>query len=166
MSGSMTRRAYLELHLRPDTHQIVSLTRLVAEVYGGLLGDADATSRVVLTVHEMLENIAKYATDPAPCFSLELSESSAGGHIRVETRNCAAAPQLARAQALIQTLNGPANPRDTYRELMTVTATEREGSGLGLARIRAEAGMHFEYQIEADCLTIVARGPVPLKERP
>jgi anti-sigma regulatory factor (Ser/Thr protein kinase) len=67
MASPALRRAYLELCYRPvSARQIASATRLVGEIFGEPIGEADAISRVTLAVHEILENLAKYSAEEVP----------------------------------------------------------------------------------------------------
>src|SRR6478609_1158538 len=166
MDSPVSRRAYLELCYRPvSARQIASATRLVGDIFGEPIGDADAISRVTLAVHEILENLAKYAAEEAPSLCVELREDGDAGLIEIRTKNRASRERLALTEQLLHSLIHAADPRETYRELMARTAGQAEGSGLGLARIRAEAELQFAFEITADSVEITAFGRVPLQPR-
>jgi hypothetical protein len=166
MASPALRRAYLELCYRPvSARQIASATRLVGEIFGEPIGEPDAISRVTLAVHEILENLAKYAAEGVPTLCVELSEDGDAGLIEIRTRNRASRERLALTEQLLQSLICADDPRETYRELMARTAAQAEGSGLGLARIRAEAELQFSFEIAADSVEITAFGRVPLQPR-
>jgi len=166
MASLALRRAYLELCYRPvSARQIASATRLVGDVFGESIGEADAISRVTLAVHEILENLAKYAAEEAPTLCVELSEDGNAGLIEIRTRNRATQERIALTEQLLERLIQADDPRETYRDLMARTAVQSEGSGLGLARIRAEAELQFAFEVRADLLEITAFGRVPLQPR-
>jgi hypothetical protein len=60
MASSAQRRACFQLCDRPvSAGQIASATRLVGEIFGEPIAEADASSRVTLAVHEVLERGAR-----------------------------------------------------------------------------------------------------------
>jgi hypothetical protein len=50
---------------------------------------------------------------------------------------------------------------DYYQQVMRKNAKRREGSGLGLARICAEAEMAIDCEVEEDRISIRARAALP-----
>jgi len=116
-------------------------------------------------VYEILENLGKYATEEAPSLSVELSEDGDAGLIEIRTRNRASPERLALTEQLLDSLIRAEDPSEAYRELMARTAAQSDGSGLGFARIRAEAELQFAFEITADLLEITAFGRVPLQPR-
>ena len=48
-----------------------------------------------------------------------------------------------------------------YDRMIEESAPLEGVSGLGLARIRAEGGLDFDYTIEGDELTLIVTAPVP-----
>jgi hypothetical protein len=59
------------------------------------------------------------------------------------------------------------DPDALYDEWLARSLAAEGVSGLGLARIRAESGLRFEYTIEGDELTIVVKALIhELADRP
>jgi hypothetical protein len=154
----------LELDLR-DRRRLVSAARsFLAELYQGLLDDPDDTFRVVMTAHELLENLVKYSTTASSRVEVGLHHSQQGGVVRVRTRNCATPERL---QELCRTLDRITNAQDPLAiyDAFIMESSCREGSGLGLARVRAEADMQLKYWVQGDEVTIEAQGAVRVGRR-
>jgi hypothetical protein len=125
-----------------------------------VLDDADATSRVAMAAHELMENVAKYSSGGEGSVEVELSQRNGQSYVQVSTKNRASAEQRATLQQLIAELSGAADPVAYYDAVIAKSARSR-GSGLGLARIRAEGKMDVGLSIEGDEVTICAEGSVP-----
>ena len=61
------------------------MRRFVSEFYARIIEDADASGRLALATHELLENAAKYATGGETALYVELDRKA--GAISVRTRN-------------------------------------------------------------------------------
>ena len=86
-SGLATAGASIRLRFRPCVRLIASTTRLVTDLYCELVEEA-AASRIVLAVHELMENTAKYSEDDdQPSIAVELLARGAQTRVRIETRN-------------------------------------------------------------------------------
>jgi hypothetical protein len=77
----------------------------------------------------------------------------------IKTWNRTSLESAAIVRSLIDEMNA-SDPNEFYQKLMAKTALSPDGSGLGLARIRAEAEMQLSYQIESDRVCIRASAPV------
>lgn len=134
---------------------ITSTRRYVTDFLHSALKNEEATSRVALAVHELLENTLRYSTDGEA--ELDVSYDDTSDHPRVEVRasNRTSPAQIDDVAARINALQNADDPMDLYVKMM-IEGAHREGSGLGLARIVAESGMALDYEVQGDCLTIRA----------
>jgi hypothetical protein len=145
--------------------RVISTTsRFVKDFYEGLLADPDLTSRVALTAHELLENTAKYSSDGVTHMQVAVSERGGLSYVQIRTRNRVTPERLAQLAHFIDEISAATDPVALYYEFIARTAETPEGSGLGLARIRAEGEMELAYTIEEDQVIIVAEASAQLKE--
>jgi hypothetical protein len=134
----------------------------VADLCEELLDDADATSRVAMAAHELMENVAKYSEGGQGSVEVELSQRDGQSYVQIWTRNRASPEQRETLRQLIGALRCADDPV-AYYDSVIVKSLHSKGSGLGLARIRAEADMDVALSIEGDDVKISAQGMVPVK---
>lgn len=155
-SDSAPPDSAIRVSFRPTVTLISSTRRFSADLLASVIGDPDCTSRVALTIHELLENTLKYSTDGQAL--LEVSVANVEGHgrrVQVVARNRATPEQAEDLGRRIHALAEAANPMEVYVGLMRESA-QRSGSGLGLARIRAEAEMDLSCALEGDAVIVSA----------
>jgi anti-sigma regulatory factor (Ser/Thr protein kinase) len=70
---------------RPELVSIVR--RFVSDFYDRTLADPEATSRVALATHELLENAVKYSRDGRAKVRIEVSGRGEKVRVRIRTRN-------------------------------------------------------------------------------
>jgi hypothetical protein len=138
-------------------------SRYVRDFYGNVLADPDACARVMLTAHELLENAAKYSADGHGQLEIEVVERDGQPYVRIATRNLASADRLAELRRFFDESGQTPDPIALYDQMIARTAQRTDGSGLGLARIRAEGEMTLSHAIDGETVTIIAETPVRLK---
>lgn len=148
------RTPYFELTFRPNVELISDVRRFVASFYEKILGDPDATSRIALATHELLENAAKYSTDGEATIRIEVTATCAA--IRIRLWNRTRKEHISILHERFEEMLQLSDPFVYYQCLLERTAKLKEGSGLGLARLRAEADMQLSCEIEDDRVCIVA----------
>ncbi len=147
----------------PTTQLVSVVRRFVMSLYERLLEDPEMSSQLGLATHELLENAVKYNIDAETMLRVTLtphSESLSDIVVTIRTRNRASAENIRIAQHLITKVREAEDPFMFYQELIQASADEDNGSGLGLARIRAETEMTIDYKVEGDELEIVAQARV------
>lgn len=159
----MTARAAIRLDFVPEVRLIWRTSRYVRDFYGNVLADPDASGRVMLAAHELLENAAKYSADGFGQLHIQLVEREGTTFVQIATTNRASPEKLAELRRFFEE-NGRAPDAITlYDQMIARTAQRKDGSGLGLARIRAEAEMALSYLVDNDQVTIRAEAPVRLR---
>jgi hypothetical protein len=159
----VTVQAAIRLDFVPDMRLIWRTSRYVRDFYGSVLADPDACARVMLTAHELLENAAKYSADGMGHLEIELLERGGQAYVQIRTRNRATADSLAELRRFFDESGRTPDPIALYDQMIARTAQRTEGSGLGLARIRAEGEMLLRHSVEGDAVTIIAEAPVRLR---
>lgn len=155
-----TPRTSLELTFRPTVDLISSTRRFVCAFYEPLLGDPDLLSRIGLATHELLENVLKYATDGRTVARVRLDGEGADQKLVIETTSTVTAERRASLEAIFAEMAGTTDPFEYYQRTMRRSLHRRHGSGLGLARVWAEAEMVLTLEFLGDTVTIVATANV------
>ncbi|HEY4159129.1 MAG TPA: hypothetical protein VGM29_13565 [Polyangiaceae bacterium] len=151
---------HLLLSYSPRVEQIGAVCDLLASLYVPHVRDPDASSRLRLVVHELLENLVKYSTASPVEFDFHMAREGAGLRVTIRTQNRAAIDRLTDAEARLTALNAAHDPVAHYDEVIRASAGRREGSGLGLARIHAEGEMLVSHLVVGDRLTILVEGTI------
>jgi len=153
----------LSFQRRPELVSIVR--RFVSDFYDQTLADADASSRVALATHELLENAVKYARNGQATVRIEVSATGSSAHIRIRTRNRATPEDAAYITRTISEMRGSPDPNLYYLDVIRRNARRTDGSGLGLARIHAEAEMEVSVKCGVNgTVTVIAETDVQLSE--
>lgn len=162
-------RAAIRLDFKSEVGLIARTSRFVRDFFGTVLADPDATSRVVLTTYELLENTAKHSADGVGHLQVELVERGQCQFVvRVHSRNRAGSQQLSLLQRRLAELAGAPDPMALYQRIIAESlgpGSAPEGWGIGLARVCAEAEMQISCTVDADEVAICAETPVEVKVR-
>lgn len=147
----------------PPQAMVTPLCQSLLELCRPMLDD-DAATRLRLTAHELLENIAKYSAHE-PCeLRFELLRAPNGKlHASVETRNVPIAANRDDVESRLRALTAARDPLEHYDSIIADSANRPAGSGLGLARIHAETEYRLHHRFEGRELSIAATGEVWLK---
>jgi two-component sensor histidine kinase len=151
---------FMSLAFSPERQLIRPTSLLIRDFLDAALRDPDTVSRLHMAAHELTENIVKYSAGTRVGIELELAQQERGCTLRVTASNDAEQARLRDVQDLLEHLKQSDNPRSVYEGLMRRSALLEGVSGLGLARIRVEAGLELDYAIEGTRLTIMFQAPV------
>lgn len=140
-------RPYVELSFKPNAALVSIVRRFVSDFYTKIVGSSEATSRLALATHELLENAVKYASDGETRLRIEIDNARAPRQVRLEMRNRATPFHIAAIQRILGGIDSASDATKFYFDLIVETESH-EGSGLGLARICAEAEMRLACRVE------------------
>jgi hypothetical protein len=155
---------------RPSKRVPTRVREFLSASYEGFV-EPDELQRIAMVAHEMLENLAKYASDGPVTFGVEIHEVEREGVgegevvATLRSSNCATAEHLREAEGILARLGASAHPVTAYDELIA-ESTQRPGSRLGLARIRVEGEMKLERFVEGNRITLVAERRVARRRGP
>jgi anti-sigma regulatory factor (Ser/Thr protein kinase) len=121
------------------------------------VADRETTSRLHMAAHELVENVLKYGSSPEVGLEFELERGDELQFVRLKTRNTAAPEQLEEVTRRVTELRAAADPIAYYDRLIRSTAPVLGVSGLGLARIRAEAGLEVDCSVEGREVSITVQ---------
>jgi hypothetical protein len=147
MEGPAHRNAYVELNFRPNVQLVSVVRRFVSEFYQRTLGDPDGTSRVALATHELLENAVKYSKDGDTTIRIEIKTDVSPRSVSIMLRNRAEEQHIAAIKEIVDGISAHDDAFSFYQNLIASKARNKEGSGLGLARICAEGEMKVTFDV-------------------
>ncbi len=109
-----------------------------------------------MVAHELVENVVKYSAGGMCELSVEVAVADAVRIVRIETSNEVGAEEAEQLERFLVELQDAEDPVAFYDRTIQASAKRRQGSGLGLARIRAEGEMELSHRIAGGRINIVA----------
>jgi hypothetical protein len=152
---------FISLSFFPSEYLVSAISQLVGDFCQIGLRDLDISSRFHMAAHELAENVTKYSTTSRVTLEVELAETAGVHMLSVRTRNHTSPERLLEVEKRLKELKNTTDPVRLYDRMIEASAPLEGVSGLGLARIRAEGGLEFDYTINGNELTLIAQGPVP-----
>jgi hypothetical protein len=150
----------VDLSFRPCLESVSAVRRFLEVHYSYLACDATLISRMAVTVHELLENAAKYSTGGGSRLRVEL-DPAAPRALSISVVNQADPLRIPGLKETIDELAAAPDPSDVYQRYLLRAATRDEGSGLGLARIVVEADMSVQLELSDDFICVKAVATLP-----
>jgi hypothetical protein len=155
--------SYIELSVMPDVALISSVRIFVEGLYSPVLADSDASARVALATHELIENAIRYSSDGVTGFRIEVTGEERRKRLVIRTWNRIDEGRQRDLEEMFQEMESEPDAFEHYLHLMRRNAKRDDGrSGLGLARIRAEAEMSLGFRVEDSVVCIEAETQVEL----
>jgi anti-sigma regulatory factor (Ser/Thr protein kinase) len=149
--------AYFEMSFYPNVELVSTVRRFVLSAYKRLLQDSEVADQVALATHELLENAVKYSADDVTHLRVGVARTQDHDEVTITTRNCASAEDIRALEAVLLEMHDAPDAFLFYQKKMRETV-RRLDSGLGLARVHAEADMNISCEAEGHFVTIFARG--------
>lgn len=149
--------AAVELVFSPDLDFVGKVRAFASELSDHSAVPFEWKSQIEVALHEMLENAVKTTRVGQVRVRVQVSRCAGGLEVELRTWNRAPLEHLEELQKAVAAVSAAPDPMGYYLELMRRTALVENGSGLGLGRIRAEAGMNVDVEIEGDRACVTAR---------
>lgn len=146
----------LDLQCSPALEQVSSIRMFLENYCAPLLNDRDLVDRMAIAIHELLENASKYSARGWARLCVAVTPASSGPKLSIKVFNVPAAAHVEGLRAIMADVMRAADPQEAYQDVIAASALRSEGSGLGLARIRAEAGMSLSLTFEEEYACIEA----------
>lgn len=149
-------RPGIELRFPPKRAFVTRIATMVRQFCRELIGEGDALSRVNMATHELVENVVKYSAGGLCELRVELRLDGPTPVVSIETANDVGGDALEALEQLLVAVQQAPDPVAYYDRTIRASANRRHGSGLGLARIRAEGEMELSHRIHGGRITIRA----------
>jgi hypothetical protein len=150
---------HVNLGFKDRGRLLPSVRNLVDDVCREFVDSHDTISQLVTAVQELVENLVKYSEAGPAELDFELLVLDGQPMARIGTINLASPVHLAAAVRILERIVSATDPLELFRSLVA-TSDERKGSGLGLARLCAEAGLVLSYAVQQGQLRIEAKRTV------
>lgn len=152
-------RATVQIAFPPSLALIDRTIRWLSDFCNMTLHDLELASRFQLAVYELVENVVKYGLTPNVQVDVSVEQAAGGTVLSLRTRNKADPDRMEEAVRLLTSIRDAEDPVAFYDQLVLETAPKSGVSGLGLARIRAEAELDLDFEVNSDqelCITVQA----------
>lgn len=156
LGGSPTS---VDILFAPVLQVVSTMRRFVLALYERVLQDPDASAEMALVTHELLENAVKYNTHTGTRLRVSVlrQEGPDAGHlVTIRTANRASLAHIHSAERLVGRVRDAQDPDLMYQQMILSSIAQSEGSGLGLARIRAETQMSLDMTVIGDEIEVTA----------
>jgi hypothetical protein len=156
----------VDLACEPDLEQVSSVREFVESYYKTVIHDGDVICRMAVAAHELLENAAKYSKGGLSRLRIQIRGGAKPRLLSVSVSNLADPARIDELKVAIAELGSTADASETYQDHLSRAALRTDGSGLGLARIRAEADMTLVLEFQGDQVCVKAVASLEPEEGP
>jgi hypothetical protein len=158
---------YCRFQFQANVNVLPAVRRFVSDIVERLINKPEVASRIEVAVHELAENSLKYASSNGSRIEIEVFDVPGQMRVLVRTTNHATPEFVNMVCSLIDDMNATPDAVDYYLKALDRSASRVMGSGLGLARVYAESGMHLSYARPSnDEITVTADFRVPATVAP
>ena len=146
----------IDMSFTPKLEQVSAVREFLEIYYQPLLQDPDLVCRMAVAVHELLENAAKYSGGGIARIRVEVKDDIVPAVLSVTVWNVVDHGFVEELKTTVRELTEADDAFGVYQQYLARAAKRKEGSGLGLARIRAEADMTLMLDLQGDSVCIEA----------
>jgi hypothetical protein len=156
MMAASGSEAVLFLRMQPSWVVVDEIRRFVGTFCANACPGVDRDEQLALAAHELVQNAISNAATPD--IEVELEVDRRRERVRVSVTNEAHPEAIDVLRTRLDRTQAHANPLDGYVAAMRESPTSR--GGIGLARIRFEAGLDLALEVKGQRVTIHAAGPL------
>ena len=139
--------------------RLVSQVRqFTTDFYQEVVGDAEALSRLGVATHELIENAVRNSADGVTRLRIEYEPKVRC--ITIRTWNKSNAENLKTLEQRVRDMTAATDLTRFYQQLLKESSKRTQGSGLGLGRVRVEAGFTVSLAVEGQMVSVVAEGTI------
>lgn len=136
------------------------LRRFIVDFYAPIFGDRAEASRIGLAAHELIENAVKYGTSDEVTVEVRVLRGTEPT-VCIRTHNRASPENIRVLRQQLAEIDAASNIVDHYHSVISRSARRAHGSGLGLARVAAEADMRMSAEFpSSDAVVLTAQASV------
>ena len=150
------RPAFFSMGFAPTLEIVSVVRRFVESFYAELIDDPTLSGRIAVTSHELMENAVRYCSGEEATIRVSLGRLGDGFMSSIRTRNVAKKDDIERVRGLLERVTSAPEADALYQEMLIESAQRELGSGLGLARVRAEGEMKLEFETWDNTIEVVA----------
>lgn len=161
-----TAQLAVTLTALPNSRLVAAVSALVAEFCRGFVADPAVVGRFHMAAQELAENLVKYSTGREVRLAASFTTTPKNAELRLCATNRCTSGQLGQVESCLAALVNAKDPAQHYDGLIRASAPKDAGSGLGLARLRAEGDLIVDYSIDGDQLTIAVHASVEPRKAP
>ncbi len=148
--------AVLFLRMHPSWVVVDDIRNFVETFCANACPEAEREGQLALATHELVQNAIANAVSPDIEVKLELDRRA--GRVGVSVSNDAHEDQIEVLKTRLASACAHENPLQGYLAAMREDPHSR--GGIGLARIRFEAALELDLEVEGARITIHAHGPL------
>jgi hypothetical protein len=148
----------LEMDLKPSLASVSTMRRVVDDLAHQVISDEDASWRLSMAAHELLDNARCHGQDGVAHLRFDIEPREHGHVATVAVRSLATPAEVAHFQELWTRMQAWSDAWAFYRAAIAKAMGHPGQSGLGLARIWAEGEMAVAVAVDDDrSVTVSAR---------
>ena len=145
-----------ELTFAPTVILVSVVRNFIHDFYQRVIGK-EATERIAMATHELLENALRYSAEDGATLKVEVEQHPNVDHVTIRIRNRPSEAHVGPLKEALAKMNEIPDPDLHYLMVMRESWRRKDTSGLGLARLRAEGGMRLSLELEGEYVCIVAQ---------
>jgi two-component sensor histidine kinase len=146
----------LAIDFRPHAGLLTQTREFVSSFCGTFVRDPDLVYRLTIAAHELLENAIKYSADGATNIRIAVRRDGDRSWVSIRAENRAEPQRIVAVRDMIRRIHEADDAFELYCKLIRASVEHETGSGLGLARICAEAACELDCAVTGDRLAVSA----------
>lgn len=157
-----TTMASFELTVAPEITTTPTVRRFVGELCARSLANPEAVSKVVVALHELLDNALRCASRASAAVRVDIARVGNEVAVTIVTRNRTDRERWQRLERLLEEMRTTSDRATFFQTLLDRVARGNEDVGLGLGRVYAEAEFQLSGRYDGDEVVVGAEARFPM----